>query len=90
MLNGKVVSTTLLSKDTYDAMTRVVMKSNKKETTNVEANTNSNTTINDKKNQTTEKPSKPSDNSLENNKTDNTKEPINTVPKPDKINNKNP
>lgn len=90
MLNGKVVSTTLLSKDTYDAMTRVVMKSNKKETTNVEANTNSNTTINDKKNQTTEKPSKPSGNSLENNKTDNTKEPINTVPKPDKINNKNP
>ncbi len=90
MLNGKVVSTTLLSKDTYDAMTRVVMKSNKKETTNTEANTNSNTIIDDKKNQTTEKPSKPSDNSLENHKTDNAKEPISTVQKPDKINHKNP
>ena len=90
MLNGKVVSTTLLSKDTYDAMTRVVMKSNKKETTNTEANTNSHTIIDDKKNQTTEKPSKPSDNSLENHKTDNAKEPISTVQKPDKINHKNP
>lgn len=90
MLNGKVVSTTLLSKDTYDAMTRVVMKSNKKETTNTEGNTNSNTIIDDKKNQTTEKPSKPSDNSLENHKTDNAKEPISTVQKPDKINHKNP
>lgn len=61
MLNGKVVSTTLLSKDTYDAMTRVIIKSTKKETTNTETNANSNTIINDKKNQTTEKPSKPSE-----------------------------
>ena len=26
MLNGKVVSTTLLSRDTYDAMTRIILK----------------------------------------------------------------
>ncbi len=26
MLNGKVISTTLLSKDTYDAMARIVIK----------------------------------------------------------------
>lgn len=30
MLNGKVISTTLLSKDTYDAMTRIVLRGTKK------------------------------------------------------------
>lgn len=60
MLNGKVVSTTLLSKDTYDAMTRVVIKSTKKETTNTDSGTDANTTK-DKINQTTEKQSKPSE-----------------------------
>ncbi len=32
MLNGKVISTELLSKDTYDAMTRIILKSTKTET----------------------------------------------------------
>ena len=41
MLNGKVVSTTLLSKDTYNAMTRIVLRGTKKVT-------------NDTTNQTTE------------------------------------
>ena len=34
MLNGKVVSTTLLSKDTYNAMTRIVIRGTKKVTNN--------------------------------------------------------
>ena len=32
MLNGKVISTELLSKDTYDAMTRIILKNTKTET----------------------------------------------------------
>lgn len=35
MLNGKVISTTLLSKDTYNAMTRIVIKGTKKVETTV-------------------------------------------------------
>ena len=31
MLNGKVISTTLLSKDTYDAMAKIIVKGAKKE-----------------------------------------------------------
>ena len=33
MLNGKVISTKLLSRDTYDAMTKVVLKGTKAVTT---------------------------------------------------------
>lgn len=59
MLNGKVVSSTLLSKDTYDAMNRVIVKSTKKETPQIEQPTtptpNTNTT-NNQSNGTTEKP----------------------------------
>lgn len=43
MLNGKVVSTKLLSRDTYDAMTRIVLKSTKTETPQVPVNNQSNT-----------------------------------------------
>lgn len=61
MLNGKVVSSTLLSKDTYDAMNRVIVKSTKKETPQTEQPTtptptpNTNTT-NNQSNGTTQKP----------------------------------
>ena len=63
MLNGKVVSSTLLSKDTYDAMNRVIVKSTKKETPQTEQpttptpNTTPNTnTTNNQSNGTTQKP----------------------------------
>lgn len=36
MLNGKVVSTTLLSRDTYDAMTRIILKGKESEQTSHE------------------------------------------------------
>ncbi len=39
MLNGKVVSTTLLSRDTYDSMARIIIKSSKEETTNTTPST---------------------------------------------------
>lgn len=42
MLNGKVISTTLLSKDTYDAMTRIVIKGTNGEIVSEPANTNTN------------------------------------------------
>lgn len=43
MLNGKVISTKLLSKDTYDAMTRIVLRNTKsKETDNFQKNENTN------------------------------------------------
>lgn len=46
MLNGKVVSTKLLSRDTYDAMTRIVLKSTKTETPQPPVNNQSNTNQN--------------------------------------------
>ncbi len=59
MLNGKVVSSTLLSKDTYDAMNRVIVKATKKEMPQTEQPTtttpNPNTT-NNQSNGTTGKP----------------------------------
>ncbi len=43
MLNGKVISTKLLSKDTYDAMTRIILRNTKsKETNNFQKNENTN------------------------------------------------
>lgn len=60
MLNGKVVSTTLLSRDTYDAMARIIIKGTKGETTNTAPSTTPNTppsTTNDTSNQTTQTPS---------------------------------
>lgn len=93
MLNGKVVSTTLLSKDTYDAMTRVILKSNiqdKKDTTPNPTDNKGNAT-----NQSTQKPTTPTNDSSKNNKTgnktdDKTKKPVTTTQKPNNINNKNP
>ena len=38
-LNGKVVSKTLLSKDTYDPMTRIIRRGTKKETVESSADT---------------------------------------------------
>ena len=38
MLNGKAISTTLLSKDTYDAMTKIIIKGTKTETKTEEKN----------------------------------------------------
>lgn len=64
-LNGKAISTTLLSKDTYDAMTKIILKSTKEETNNTTPNTTTpNTTPNSstdtKTNETTQKqPSAP-------------------------------
>ena len=53
MLNGKVVSTTLLSKDTYDAMQKIVIKGTKtnkdKETTTTNSKPETNTTEKDDK-----------------------------------------
>lgn len=43
MLNGKVISTTLLSKDTYDAMARIVIKGTKGGTTDTTTNTSTDT-----------------------------------------------
>lgn len=63
MLNGKVVSTTLLSKDTYDAMARIIIKSTKGDASNATPNeTPSQTpssTNNMKPNETNQKPSTP-------------------------------
>ena len=39
MLNGKVISTTLLSRDTYSAMTRIVIKGTKEATSQTQDNT---------------------------------------------------
>lgn len=44
MLNGKVVSTTLLSRDTYDAMARIVIKGTKEGATNTTPSTTPDTT----------------------------------------------
>lgn len=60
MLNGKVVSTTLLSKDTYDAMNKIVLKGTKGATVNnmqkqnevQENNEQNNITIQENKNST--------------------------------------
>lgn len=79
LLNGKAVSTTLLSKDTYDAMTKIIVKSTKEETPNPTQNPIQNSTTtptpsqntDTKTNETTQKPSvptnitKPKNNSLE-------------------------
>ena len=46
MLNGKVISTELLSKDTYDAMTRIILKSTKTETQTPVNNQPSNENVN--------------------------------------------
>ncbi len=66
-LNGKAVSTTLLSKDTYDAMTKIILKSTKEETSNTTPNettpsTTTNPSTNTKANETTQKPSVPINN----------------------------
>lgn len=78
LLNGKAVSTTLLSKDTYDAMTKIIVKSTKEETSNPTQNPIQNSTTtptpsqntDTKTNETTRKPSstnitKPKNNSSE-------------------------
>ena len=44
MLNGKVISTKLLSRDTYDAMERIVIKGTKNGSTNVTTSTSDSTT----------------------------------------------
>lgn len=62
MLNGKVISTTLLSTDTYSAMTRIVRRGTKKVTT-VPATTN------ETKKTTTNKNNKTQNTNKENNKT---------------------
>lgn len=64
MLNGKAVSTTLLSKDTYDAMARIIIRSTKGDTSNTAPNETpsqtSNSSNDTKQNQTTNKnPSTP-------------------------------
>lgn len=65
-LNGKAISTTLLSKDTYDAMTKIILKSTKEETNNTTPanittpNTTPNSSTDTKANETTQKqPSAP-------------------------------
>lgn len=50
-LNGKVISTQLLSKDTYNAMQRIILRGTKGATTN--ANTNVNTNSNNNENTST-------------------------------------
>ena len=53
MLNGKAISTTLLSKDTYDAMTKIIIKGTKTETKTEEKNSEeekTNTEINKNEN----------------------------------------
>lgn len=63
MLNGKAVSTTLLSKDTYDAMARIIIKSTKGDTSKTTPNETPSQTPNSsndtKQNQTNQKPSTP-------------------------------
>lgn len=95
MLNGKVVSTTLLSKDTYDAMAKVIVKSTKQDTSNTTPNeiTNqtSNSTNDRKQNQTIQNSStatnitKPKEDSLEKTNTNNSSKQNNTSK--EKINN---
>lgn len=85
MLNGKVVSTTLLSKDTYDAMTKVIIKATKEETPNPTPSPTPtptpDQTTNTKPNQPTQKPSTPSETTKPNTNasnettTNNTKKP---------------
>ncbi len=60
MLNGKVISTTLLSRDTYDAMARIIIKGTKGGTTNTTTTTTQSTpptTTNDTPSQPTQPPS---------------------------------
>lgn len=95
MLNGKVISTTLLSKDTYDAMTKVIIKATKEETPNPTPSPTPtptpDQTTDTKPNQSTQKPSTPSEttkpntNSSNETTTNNTKKP-NTQTQTNKIN----
>ena len=68
MLNGKVISTTLLSTDTYSAMTRIVRRGTKKVTT-VPATTNETKTTTTNKNNKTQNTNK-ENNKTQENKTD--------------------
>lgn len=81
MLNGKVVSTTLLSRDTYDAMARIIIKGTKGGTTDMAPSTTPSTppsTTNDTSNQSTQTPSTtepttpPEETTTENTTTENT------------------
>lgn len=84
MLNGKVISTTLLSRDTYDAMSRIVIKGTK----GVEANTN--TDVNTEPVTPTQTPSEtpPSETTpSEETPTDTTTETETTPTKPEGTNN---
>lgn len=72
-LNGKVVSTKLLSKDTYNAMQRIILKGTKGATTNTETNPNVNTNTNNSENtstvtQTEKTETKPVENNVKENK----------------------
>lgn len=84
MLNGKIVSTSLLSKDTYDAMSRIIVRGTKgltkpqtqKPSNNTNNNNNNNNNKPDKNNNTSTTPNKPNTN----NTTGNTnKKPENTT-----------
>lgn len=55
-LHGKVISTTLLSRDTYDAMANIIIKGTKGETPPVAPNTTPNPTPDSKPNNTTPNP----------------------------------
>lgn len=50
-LNGQVVSTKLLSKDTYNAMQRIILRGTKGATTSIDTNTNINTNTNTNNNE---------------------------------------
>lgn len=83
MLNGKVVSTTLLSKDTYDAMTKVIIKATKEETPNITTPSPTPTptpdqTTDTKPNQPTQKPTTPSETTKPNTKPSNETTPDST------------
>ena len=64
MLNGKVISTTLLSKDTYDPMQKIIIRgtkglqTNTKKETETKTQTNNTTTTENSKETTTKQPTK--------------------------------
>ncbi len=68
MLNGKVISTTLLSKDTYDSMTKIVAKGKGAATNNAQTNPTTNTSTPKDPNTT---PTEQTNNNKEDDKTSN-------------------
>ncbi len=84
-LNGKVVSSKLLSRDTYSAMQRIILRGKSANTTtNTNNKTNTNTNVNNNKNEQNNKEEKPKEEKPVDTKPVDTK-PIETKPTENKV-----